>query len=32
VSDDVLINESIMRKFGFRVGSILLTIRRLGDG
>jgi len=29
VSPDVLINESIMTKFGIRVGQILLTIRRL---
>lgn len=31
VSEDVLINESTLSKFGFRVGEILLTIRRLGD-
>lgn len=30
VAPDVLINESVMTKFGFRVGSILLTIVR-GD-
>ena len=29
VSDDTLINETIMRKFGFRVGKIILTIRRI---
>jgi hypothetical protein len=32
VTPDVLINESIMSKFGVRVGEILLTIRRLEDG
>ncbi len=28
VSDDVLINESTLRKFGWRVGELLLVIRR----
>ena len=28
VSPDLLINESVMRKFGFRVGEILLAIER----
>ncbi|MFV8816589.1 DUF3833 domain-containing protein [Haliea sp. E17] len=31
VNEDVLINESVMSKFGFRVGSILLTIVRVGN-
>ena len=31
VAPGVLINESVMQKFGFEVGSILLVIRRLGD-
>jgi hypothetical protein len=31
VAPDVLINESILRKFGFEVGSILLVIQRIGD-
>ena len=31
IDESVLINESIMTKFGFRVGTILLTIRRLQD-
>ncbi len=31
VSDRVLINESIMKKFGFRVGSISLVILRVND-
>lgn len=30
VSPDRIINESVMRKFGFRVGEILLTIERRG--
>lgn len=28
ISPDLLINESVMRKFGFRVGEIVLTIER----
>ena len=28
VTPDLLINESVMRKFGFRVGEIVLTIQR----
>lgn len=32
VTPDVLINESILSKFGFRVGAILLTIRRQPGG
>ena len=31
VSPDRLINESVMRKFGVRVGEILLVIERRGD-
>lgn len=31
VDDDTLLNESIMRKFGFRVGEIVLVIRRVGE-
>ena len=31
IDDSTLLNESIMRKFGFRVGEIVLVIRRLGD-
>lgn len=30
VSPDTLINESVMRKFGIRVGEILLSIQRIG--
>ena len=29
VTPDTLINESVMRKFGFRVGEILLSIERI---
>ena len=29
VDEQTLINESVMYKFGFRVGEILLVIRRL---
>ncbi|MFC3852833.1 DUF3833 domain-containing protein [Salinispirillum marinum] len=29
VSDQTLINETVMRKFGFRVGKLILTIRKL---
>lgn len=32
VNDTVLMNESKMRKFGFRVGEILLSIERQGVG
>lgn len=32
IDDDTLLNESIMRKFGFRVGEIVLVIRRVGEG
>jgi hypothetical protein len=32
VTPDLLINESVMRKFGFRVGEILLTIQRVDTG
>jgi hypothetical protein len=32
VTPDLLINESVMRKFGFRVGEILLTIQRVDAG
>jgi len=32
VSEDVLINESELSKFGLRVGSLLLTIIRHPDG
>jgi len=31
IDDSTLLNESVMRKFGFRVGEIVLVIRRLGD-
>ena len=31
VQEDLLINESVMTKFGIEVGSILLVIRRLDD-
>ena len=30
IDRDTLLNESVMRKFGFRVGEIVLVIRRLG--
>lgn len=29
VSEETLINETVMRKFGFRVGKLILTIRKL---
>lgn len=32
VNDSLLINESVMRKFGFRVGEIVLTIERQEAG
>lgn len=32
VTPDTLINESVMRKFGFRVGEILLSIERIEAG
>jgi hypothetical protein len=32
VTPDLLINESVMRKFGFRVGEIVLTIERQAAG
>lgn len=32
IDDNTLLNESIMRKFGFRVGEIMLVIRRVGGG
>ena len=31
VAPDLLINESVMRKFGFEVGTILLVIQRVGN-
>lgn len=31
IDDDTVLNESIMRKFGFRVGEIVLVIRRVGE-
>src|SRR6056297_913722 len=31
IDDSTLINESVMRKFGFRVGEIVLVIRRAGN-
>lgn len=31
VSDDTLINESALYKFGFNVGEVVLTIRRIED-
>lgn len=31
VDDDTLINETIMRWYGFRVGKIILTMRKLDD-
>jgi len=32
VDENTLINESELRKFGFRVGELTLVIRRLGEG
>lgn len=31
IDQKTLLNESVMRKFGFRVGEIVLVIRRLGE-
>lgn len=31
VDERTIINESVMRKFGFKVGEIVLTIRRADD-
>lgn len=31
IDENTLINESVMRKFGFRVGEIVLAIRRAGN-